>query len=270
MVVNYDIPNDPEGYVHRVGRTARAGRTGTAVLFTTPREQRLRREIERYIGRSIPPLAMPTRADIAARRVQLFKDQILGVVESEDLDLYLALVQELADESGHDLAEIAASAAWLARRDKPLLAAMDAAPLDEPDEEGMVRLYIDAGRARGVRPSDIVGAIANEAGIPGRVIGAIDIYDEFTLVDVPAEYKQQVLGAMAGARLRNQPVSIRVARPGMEEDEHTPAAARRAPRTQAAKRTAQHTRPTKPAAPRGGKAARGQVQQRPAKSKRAS
>ena len=133
----------------------------------------------------------------------------------------------------------------------------------------MVRLFIDAGRARGVRPSDIVGAIANEAGIPGRVIGAIDIYDEFTLVDVPAEHKQQVLGAMAGARLRNQPVSIRVARPGMEEHEAAPAAARRAPRTPAAKRTAQHTRPTKPAAPRGGKAARGSTPPRPPKSKRA-
>ena len=83
-------------------------------------------------------------------------------------------------------------------------------------EEGMVRLLLMPG-IRGVRPSDIVGAIANEAGIPGRVIGAIDIYDEFTLVDMPAEYKRQVLGAMAGARLRNQPVSIRVARPGIEK-----------------------------------------------------
>ena len=273
MVVNYDISYDPESYVHRIGRTARAGRTGTAVLFTTPREQRLRRDIERYIGRAIPPMTLPTRADIAARRVQLFKEQILGVVEDEDLDLYLALVQELAEESGHDMAEIAAGAAWLARRDKPLVAAIDAAPLDEGDEEGMVRLYIDAGRSRGMRPSDVVGAIANEAGIPGRVIGAIDIYDEFTLVDVPAEYKQQVLGAMAGARLRNQPVSIRVARPGMEEPERTPATeetvARRSPRTPAAKRTAQHTRHAKPAAPRGGKPARGQAPPRPPKSKRA-
>ena len=95
------------------------------------------------------------------------------------------------------------------------------------------------------------------------MIGAIDIYDEFTLVDVPAEYKQQVLGAMAGARLRNLPVSIRVARPGMDDGERTPAAeeagARRSPRTPAAKRTAQHTRPTKPGAPRGGKAAHGQA-----------
>mgnify|MGYP003403583964 CR=1 FL=1 len=82
----------------------------------------------------------------------------------------------------------------------------------------MARLYIDAGRSRGVRPSDIVGAIANEAGIPGRVIGAIDIYDDYTLVDVPAEYKQQVLQAMAGTRLRNQVVTIRPAAAGSESE----------------------------------------------------
>lgn len=211
LVVNYDISYDPESYVHRIGRTARAGRSGTAVMFTTAREQRLRRDIEHYIGRSIPQMNLPTRADIAARRIQLFKDELLRVVQNEDLDLYLGLVQELAAESGHDLAEIAAGAAWLARRDKPLMAVMDAEPLSVGGEEGMARLYIDAGRSRGVRPSDIVGAIANEAGIPGRVIGAIDIYDDYTLVDVPAEYKQQVLQAMAGTRLRNQVVTIRPA-----------------------------------------------------------
>ncbi len=146
------------------------------------------------------------------------------------------------------------------------MATIDAAPLDEPDEDGMVRLYIDAGRSRGVRPSDVVGAIANEAGIPGRVIGAIDIYDEFTLVDVPAEYKQQVLGAMAGAKMRNLPVSIRVAKPGMEDGGDTSsgeeAAPRRSPRPPAAKRTAQHTRPSKPGASRGA------WPSRPPKSKR--
>jgi ATP-dependent RNA helicase DeaD len=268
MVVNYDIPNDPEGYVHRIGRTARAGRAGTAVLFTTPREQRLRREIEHFIGRSIPPMAMPTRADIAARRVQLFKDQILGIVENEDLDLYLALVQEIAEETNHDLAEIAAGAAWLARRDKPLMAAIDAEPLNEPDEEGMVRLYIDAGRSRGVRPSDVVGAIANEAGIPGRVIGAIDIYDEFTLVDVPAEYKQQVLGAMAGANLRNQPVTIRVAKPGAEEHDAPQTGTRRPSRAPGARHTAPYGRTPKPAPPRGNKATRSQPTRPAPKSKR--
>jgi ATP-dependent RNA helicase DeaD len=214
LVVNYDIPYDPESYVHRIGRTARAGRAGTAVLFVTGREQRMRREIEQFIGRPIEHMALPTQADIAARRIRVFKDQVLSVLQSEDLDLYLSLVQDLAEESGHDLAEIAAGAAWLARRDRPLLAAVEEAPLASTAEDGMVRLLIDAGRSSGVRPSDIVGAIANEAGIPGRAIGAIDIYDDYTLVDVPAQYQQQVLGAMAGTRLRNQSVTIRMASPG--------------------------------------------------------
>jgi ATP-dependent RNA helicase DeaD len=214
LVINYDIPYDPESYVHRIGRTARAGRAGTAVLLTTPREGRLRREIEQYIGRNIPQMSLPTRADIAARRIQLFKDELARVVADEDLDLYLALVVELATESGYDLAQIAAGAAWLARRDKPLLATVDPDSLPYAGEEGMVRLLIDAGRSRGVRPSDIVGAIANEAGIPGRVIGAIDIYEQYTLVDIPAQHVQQVIQAINGTRLRNQQVTIRRAEPG--------------------------------------------------------
>jgi ATP-dependent RNA helicase DeaD len=222
LVVNYDIPYDPESYVHRIGRTARAGRTGTAVLFATPREQRLRREIERYIGRPIEPMALPSRAELAARRVQLFKQEILRVLDDEELDLYLSLIQELAEESGRDLAEIAAGAAWLARRDKPLVAAVDVEPLGAPPEDGMVRLFIDAGRSRGIRPADIVGAIANEAGVPGRAIGAIDIYDRVTFVEVPAEYKDQVLSAMAETKLRNQPVRIRIARPRGDEPDDAP------------------------------------------------
>jgi ATP-dependent RNA helicase DeaD len=212
MVVNYDIPNDLESYVHRVGRTGRAGRSGSAVLFVTPREQRQLRALEHYTGQRIERMTPPSQADIAARRIELFKEQILRVVEQEKLDLYLSLVQELADESGHELAEIAAAAARLARGDKPLIVARDAEPMAEaPPEEGMVRLFMDVGRKNGLRPTDIVGAIANEAGIPGRVIGAIDIYDHYAFVEIPVEYKDQVLQAMQRTRIRNQRANLRVA-----------------------------------------------------------
>src|SRR5450759_1837145 len=122
-VINFDIPNDPESYVHRIGRTARAGRTGKAISFVTPRETRMLREIERFTGQRITAMKVPSRADVAARRTSLFKAKLLKTLnelKEEELEVYLALVEELAEESGRDLAEIASAAVRLARGDKPL------------------------------------------------------------------------------------------------------------------------------------------------------
>jgi len=213
-VINYDIPYDTESYVHRIGRTGRAGREGKAILFVTPREQRMLREIERYIGQRIGPIKIPTKADIAARRIALFKESIRKTLAKEDLELYLSLVEELAEE-GFDMAEIAAAAARLARGDKPLEVVLEPEPVQV--ENGMVRLFIDAGRRDGVHAGDIVGAIANEANVPGQEIGGIDIYDRFTLVELPLPYKEQVLKRMAHTRIRNHPVSIRVAAPDKDK-----------------------------------------------------
>lgn len=214
LVVNYDIPYDTESYVHRIGRTGRAGRAGKSILFATPRQKRMLREIERYTGQNIEPLKLPSRADVAARRVAMFKEQIIRTAAEEDLELYLNLVEDLAVESGLDMSEIAAAAACLARGDKSLEVAMEPVPEEAAfSGEGMVRLFLDAGRRNGVRPADIVGAIANEANVPGSSIGAIDIYDRFSFVDVPEQYRQQVLERMDGAAIRRQDVRIRVATP---------------------------------------------------------
>jgi ATP-dependent RNA helicase DeaD len=221
-VVNYDVPYDPESYVHRIGRTGRAGRGGVAILFVTPREQRLLREIERYTRHRMTPMALPTLADIAARRVALLKETIVRTIADENLELYLTLVEELAEEGGLEMAEIAAAAARLAQGEKPL--AVEPEPVPEPErparrprrpagDGAMVRLFIDAGRDAGVRPNDIVGAIANEAGVPGRAIGAIDIYDRFAFVEIPAEYERQVLERMAHTTLRSRPARIKLAAP---------------------------------------------------------
>ncbi len=192
-VVNYDIPNDVEAYVHRIGRTGRAGRSGVAVLFVLPRERRMMTEIERYTGQRIMPMKMPTQADVAARRIAMFKDNIRSSVEEGDLDLYLSLVEELVEE-GLELAEIAAAAARLARGDKPLEVEVEPEAAAVPRaEDGMVRLFLGAGSMAGVRPGDVVGAIANEAGVPGKSIGSIDIYDRFTFVEIPAQFQDQVL-----------------------------------------------------------------------------
>jgi ATP-dependent RNA helicase DeaD len=212
LVVNYDMPNDVESYVHRIGRTGRAGRAGRAVLFVTPRQQRMKREVEHYTGQRIEPMRVPSEADVAARRVALFKERVLKALETEELDLYLSLVEELAEESGRDMAEIAAAAAHLAGGDRPLEVTLEPEPEQMgPASDGMVRLFIDVGRNGKIGPSDVVGAIANEGGVPGRDIGAIDVHDRFTLVDLPAEYVDQVLRRMRGSRIRNYNANIRVA-----------------------------------------------------------
>jgi ATP-dependent RNA helicase DeaD len=214
-VVNYDMPHDPESYVHRIGRTARAGRAGIAVLFVTPREARMISVIERYTGQRVKPMKMPSEADVVARRNAVFKERLRRAVAADDLEPYLALVEELAEEDGFEMAEIAAAAAKLARGDQPLgvvepLPERDTAPAEE---DGMVRLFIDGGRTHGIGPGDIVGAIANEADVPGKAIGAIDIYDRFTFVEVPAEYRDRILERMVNAEIRNRPVHVKLASP---------------------------------------------------------
>jgi ATP-dependent RNA helicase DeaD len=162
-------------------------------------------------------MKVPSRADVAARRTSLFKARLLKTLQDEDLDVYLALVEELAEESGKDLAEIAAAAVRLARGDKPL----DVPPTAEPEPIGYplpavtetVMLRLDAGRTAGIRPADIVGAIANEANLPGKHIGPIEIFDDYSVVGVPAEFQAQVLTAMAGATVRGQAANIRLATP---------------------------------------------------------
>jgi ATP-dependent RNA helicase DeaD len=214
-VFNYDIPHDVESYVHRIGRTGRAGRAGEAIMFVTPRQQRMKRDIERYTNQRIEPMRMPTAADIAARRVALFKERILKTLaEDGAVDGYLSLVEELAEESGRDIAEIAAAAARLAQGDKPIDVEVEPEPEQSSQPgDGMVRLFIDVGRHSKVSPADIVGAIANEAGVPGRAIGAIDVHDRFTLVDVPSEYVKQVLQRMSSSRIRGHNANVRTFAP---------------------------------------------------------
>jgi ATP-dependent RNA helicase DeaD len=236
-VVNYDVPHDVEAYVHRIGRTGRAGRSGMATLFVTPRERRMLREIERFTNMPIKAMKMPTRADVAARRVAQLKETLRKTIEEGDLDLYVALVEQLAEEGQHDITEIAAAAARLASSGKPLAiepepparaafsprpeSSHDASaprPATAPGErrprgEGTVRLSMAIGKRDGIRPADVVGSIANEADIPGRDIGPIDIRDDVTFVSVPAEVVDHVIESVGKAKFRGRSVNLRVARP---------------------------------------------------------
>ena len=217
-VINYDIPHDVEAYVHRIGRTGRAGRSGLATLFITPRERRMMREIERYTSMPIKPMKMPSHADVAARRVAQLKETIRKNIGEGDLDLYLQLVEQLAEEGPHDMADIAAAAARLASSERPLgadqKAAMAAPPPAESrfaGDEPTTRLRMDVGKRDGVRPADVVGSIANEAGIPGRDIGPIEIRDDVTFVGVPTSAVALVIEKVGRARFRGRAVNLRIA-----------------------------------------------------------
>src|SRR5437660_281474 len=220
-VVNYDIPNDVEAYVHRIGRTGRAGRSGVATLFITPRERRMMREIERFTGTQIKPMKMPSRADVAVRRIAVFKETLRKELQNGDLDLYVQVVTELADEGPSDMAEVAAAAARLAHGARAVAApVVETAPApirtperhDERDaEEPKVRLSMAVGKKDGIRPADVVGSIANEAGISGREIGPIDIRDEITYVSIPLRLRDDVIAKLGGAKFRGRPVNLKVA-----------------------------------------------------------
>jgi ATP-dependent RNA helicase DeaD len=211
-VINYDMPSDTESYVHRIGRTGRAGRAGRTILFVTPRQQRMMRDIEKYTKQKIEPIKLPTEADVAKRRVTLLKERVTATLTEQDLELYLSLVEDLAEESGRDIAEIAAAALLMAVGEKTLEVNVEPEPEKFSfSEEGMVRLFIDAGRNHQVSPAQVVAAIANEADVPGKAIGAIDVNDRFTLVDVPSEYINQILDRMKRSRIGRQNATIRLA-----------------------------------------------------------
>jgi ATP-dependent RNA helicase DeaD len=246
-VVNFDIPYDVEAYVHRIGRTGRAGRSGMATLFITPRERKMMREIERFTGTPIKPMRMPTQADVAARRVSQLKETIRENLKEGDLDLYLELVEQMVEEGPHDMAEIAAAAARLASAAKPLadgartsrpqaadVPSVAPPPVTERDarpqrtgrprsEEQKTKISLSVGKRDGIRPADVVGSIANEANVPGRDIGPIEIRDDVTYVMIPSRYVDQVLQKVRHKRFRGRALNVRVANGGETPQRAKPA-----------------------------------------------
>jgi ATP-dependent RNA helicase DeaD len=225
-VVNYDIPWDPESYTHRIGRTGRAGREGDAITLVTPRERRQLKLIERATGSRIVPVRLPTSADIAARRREMFKQSVVEALEVGELEEFLITVEELSD--AYEPCDVAAAALKLLWSEKKLqVAAQEVEPSDGARAEpGMARLFLTAGRAEGLRPADLVGAIANETDLPARAIGAIDILDHCAFVEVPQEAADRVVRALSRTRLRGLRVRVEKAPPGMEDfmPEESPAA----------------------------------------------
>ena len=223
-VVNYDVPASAEAYVHRIGRTGRAGRAGTAIMLVEPREHRLLRTIEAFTKQKIDVATVPTVAELKTRRLDVTRASIRERILAGDLDDVRVVVESLAQE--FDLADIAAAAVKLAHaaeagdesaRDIPAVAppAAKHAPRHVPARGGgdsmedAVRLFIGAGRAAGIRPGDLVGAITGEAGIASRDLGAIEIADRFSLIDVPESRAEEIMAALRATTLRGKKVTVR-------------------------------------------------------------
>jgi ATP-dependent RNA helicase DeaD len=238
-VVNYDVPSAAEAYVHRIGRTGRAGREGVAITLAEPREHRLLRNIEQQTKQKIEIAAVPTVADLRARRLELTRASIRETILAGDLDHFRVVVDSLAGE--FDIMDVAAAAvkqadakevgqdeeeipavALRTERLRPERDRGKAKPAgksgpkpranrrETPGFDGnVVRVYVGAGRNSKVRPGDLVGAIVNEAGVDPRVIGAIQITDRFSLVELPDEIADDVIDSLRTTTIKGRKVPVR-------------------------------------------------------------
>ncbi len=242
-VVNYDVPSAPESYVHRIGRVGRAGREGVAITLAEPKEQRLLGNIERLTKQQISLETVPTPADLKARRILQTIEAIGEALESDELDEYGAIVDALAGD--HDLHRIALAAAKLAHdaegavdddeleipdarrfdrkqqgqgrtggksdrtghRGQPRQGSLDDRGRDNSEPTGF--LYVAMGRKAGMRPGDLVGAIANEVGLEGRQIGPIRISDNYSVVGVPERAVEHAIGVLNGSTIRGKTTKVR-------------------------------------------------------------
>ncbi|RUM92022.1 MAG: ATP-dependent helicase [Thiomicrospira sp.] len=237
-VINYDIPYDNESYVHRIGRTGRAGRSGTAILFVAPRERRLLRSIEASTKKKITQMELPTAQEINDSRVTRFKDKIIDAAQGKDLDFYQKMVESIESDNNIPAIEIAAGLAKLLQGDVPFF--LDEKPIKHkefkerdggrdrnprrakgergergnrnrrqtPPNEGMARFRIEVGRQHGVKPGNIIGCIANEAGLDGEFIQKLTIEDSYSMVDLPSDMPKKLFNELKGAWVCGQQLKI--------------------------------------------------------------
>ncbi len=239
-VINFDIPFDTESYIHRIGRTGRAGRSGEAILFVNPREQSMLRSIERATRQKIQPMHLPSVADINKKRVEQFKEKITTALQ-KDISFYENLIAEYLEQTQVDPLQLAAALAQLSqgstpllkaepkfrddpapanRRAQPVRATRTARPAEQkpkirksmavqlPPDEGMERFRIQLGNNEGVKPGNIVGAIANEADINSKYIGRIAIFDSYSTVDLPFGMPEDILRVLQRARIGSRAMKL--------------------------------------------------------------
>ncbi|MEX2528804.1 MAG: DEAD/DEAH box helicase [Gemmatimonadota bacterium] len=226
-VINFDVPNAAEAYVHRIGRVGRAGREGVAVTLAEPREQRLLQNIERLTRRQLQVSRLPSVKDLRDRRLELLREALQENLDAPDLDRFREVAESMTPE--FDPLDVAAAALKLAQEAMGQAVAEEAeipqvapGPKGAPAKRGRaaagaaaggkVRLFINAGGAAGIRPQDLVGAIAGETGISGQQVGKIEIQKAFTIVEVAQEVAPQVVQALNGNTIKGKRVGVRLDR----------------------------------------------------------
>ena len=243
-VINYDIPYDTESYVHRIGRTGRAGREGEAILFISPRETRMLKAIEKATKQPIVAMPVPNVNELNETRLSRFKSRVAEALENKDLDQFLPVIDQIIEETEASAEALLAAFASMAQGGEQIFLSEDDVPeLNLPDrnrgdrgdrgdrhdrrdrnrdggdrgrknkrnnqpDENMQRFKIMVGRKHDVRPGSIVGAIANEAGLDSEFIGAINIYDNFSTVDLPKGMPNEVKNILKKTRVAGQKLDI--------------------------------------------------------------
>lgn len=211
-VINYDIPQDPETYVHRIGRTGRAGKSGVAITLIQPREYRQLKFISHITKSKILRRDLPSYADIIERQRGTIKNNLLQVLENNKFGDYHSVVSDIAEAGGYDIKDIAAAALKLSVEGIKACSTEDSRFADTGGAPGMARLFLNIGRSRNLRPEELVKAISCEADIPGDVIGVINIYDKFTFVEVPEDVAERVLTVMHRSKLKGIRINVEPAR----------------------------------------------------------
>jgi len=231
-VINYDIPYDVEAYVHRIGRTGRAGRSGDAILFAANRERRLLRAIEKATAQSIEKMELPSAEEVTGKRIDKFKQKISETLDSQELDIFRKVIVDYQQEHGVPVIEIAAALGAMAQGDtklvqqqptrketrskprendagKPARKSKSKESRDEqrPDR-GMERFRIEVGHTHGVKPANIVGAIANEAELDAEYIGRIDIREDHSIVDLPEGMPKELFRHLKSVWVSGQRLQI--------------------------------------------------------------
>ena len=209
-VFNYDLPQDDEFYVHRIGRTGRAGRVGKAFTFVVGREVYKLKDIQRYCKTKIYAQPVPSLNDVTAIRLEKVMEEIEEIIKNEDLRSMMRVIERQINEEDYTAMDIAAAflKKYMGEFEQNTLPKREDDFGDTGAEEGMVRLFINIGKKQKVRPGDILGAVAGESGIPGKLVGTIDMYDKYTFVEVPRENAADVLRAMKNTKIKGKSINV--------------------------------------------------------------